>query len=84
MCAVDLNHIKEINYKKVLKRNILGSSFKTHKVQFIAILKLDVSRIDFYDIGASIMDLLFINISYACDKKPIAGVIGANSLRKAF
>ncbi len=81
--AIDINHIKNINYKNVLKKNISGSSFKKHKIQFIEILTLSISDIDFNETGASIIDLSFINKDYPCSEKPIAGVIGANLLRKA-
>lgn len=82
--AIDINHFKNINYKKVLKKNVSGSSFKKHKVQFIVIPTISISDIDFNEIGASIIDLSFINKDYPCSEKPIAGIIGANILRKAY
>ena len=81
--AIDLNYLQSIDYKKVIKKKVSGSSFKKHKVQFIEISTLSISDIDFNKTGASIIDLSFINNDYPCSEKPIAGVIGANLLRKA-
>jgi len=81
--AIDLNYIKNITYKKVLKKKVSGSSFKKQKIQFIEISTLSISEIDFNDFGASIIDLSFINKDYPCSEKPISGIIGANILRKA-
>ncbi len=81
--AIDINHIKNSSFKKVLKKNVSGSSFENHKIQFIEIATLSISGIDFNETGASIIDLSFINKDYPCSEKPIAGVIGANLLRKA-
>jgi|TARA_B110000902_G_C14200431_1_gene547523 predicted aspartyl protease len=81
--AIDLKYIKNVDYKNVVKKNVSGSSIKKHKVQFIEMQKLSISNIDFNEIGATIMDLSFINKDYACSSKPVAGVIGVNTLRKS-
>ncbi len=79
---VDLNHIENIDFKKVSKAKISGSSFKKQKIQLIEVSKLSISEIEFNNLGAAIMDLSFINNHYPCSSKPVSGIIGANLLRK--
>ena len=81
--AIDLSLADKIEYEEILKYKVSGSSFKKHKIQFIALEKVSLSGIDFKEIGASFDDLSFINKDYACAERRVDGVIGANLLRHA-
>ena len=83
-CIIDINHIKDVDYKKVKTVKNSGSSFKTQKSQLVEVSNLSIFDIDFNEIGAAIMDLSFINADYSCSERPIAGIIGATLIRKAI
>ena len=82
--AIDINRITSEKYKKAFTKKISGSSIKTRKFQFIKNLNISIGDIDFMNIGASLFDLEYINKQYGCSNLKIAGVIGANLLRKAY
>ena len=79
---IDPSFVKNVDYKKVTEVGVGGSSIKQQKTELVEISAMRISNIEFKTFGAALMDLSFINNNYPCNTRPIAGIIGANILRK--